>query len=137
MTGVQTCALPICMIGSVTYVGELTSTVSLLTRENAVSQLPVSIISDDKEYYGLLDSYDTERNAYRVILLSDSDGIVNGLNVVTSGLGGTGKSPRGILVGTTLEVSKSESSVSTVVYVQPTVDFNALTYLAVVQRVNE
>ncbi|MFR1297902.1 MAG: rod shape-determining protein MreC [Coprobacillus cateniformis] len=51
------------MIGTVTSVSEISSTVSLLSSENSKSQLPVMILSGDKEYYGLLNRYDLSTKA--------------------------------------------------------------------------
>ena len=87
------------MIGTVTKTDKISSTVSLLSAENPHSQLPVMIMSDNQEYYGLLNRYDTQTQTYRITLLSDVEKLDKDARVVTSGLGGVGKSPKGILVG--------------------------------------
>lgn len=125
------------MIGTVTKVNEISSTVSLLSSENAKSQLPVLIQSGDNEYYGLLNRYDLNSKSYRVTLLSDVETIEKDAKVVTSGLGGTGKSPRGILLGTVENFTEGDDAIEAVCMVKPSADFNSLNYVAIVQRVSE
>lgn len=125
------------MIGTVTSANEISATVSLLANENSKSQLPVMILSGDNEYYGLLNKYDLESKSYRITLLSDAEKIEEGARVVTSGLGGSGKSPKGILVGTVNNYTAGNDSYESVCMVKPSADFNSLNYVAVVQRVNE
>lgn len=124
------------MIGTVTKVNEISSTVSLLSSENPRSQLPVMILSGDQEYYGLLNKYDMNEKCYRITLLSDVENIEKDSKVVTSGLGGVGKSPKGILVGTVDTFKMKGETTGTVCLVKPSADFDALNYVAVVQRVN-
>jgi len=124
------------MIGTVTKVTDMSSTVSLLSSENAKSQLPVMIMSGGKEYYGLLNRYDLNSKKYRITLLSDIEKIEKGAKVVTSGLGGVGKSPKGILIGTVDEYTIGDDATESVCMVKPSADFNSLNYVAVVQRVN-
>lgn len=124
------------MIGTVTQVSEISSTVSLLSSENAKSQLPVMIIDGENEYYGLLNRYDLKTKSYRVTLLSDLEKISENAKVVTSGLGGVGKSPKGILIGTVKDYSIGDEATESICTVTPSADFNSLNYVAVVQRVN-
>lgn len=125
------------MIGTVTNVSEISSTVSLLLSETSKSQLPVMIISGDEEYYGLLNRYDLSSKSYRITLLSDVEKLEKGAKVVTSGLGGVGKSPKGILVGTVENYTVGDDATESVCMVKPSVNFDSLNYVAVVQRVNE
>lgn len=124
------------MIGTVSEVGKISSTVTLLSAENAKSQLPVMIISEGKEYYGLLNKYDINTKAYRITLLSDVEKIEKGSKVVTSGLGGIGKSPKGILIGTVDQFTAKNNATESVCQVKPSANFDSLNYVAVVQRVN-
>ena len=124
------------MIGTVTNVSQLSSTVTLLTSENAKSQLPVMILSGENIYYGLLNRYELDSKSYRITLLSDVETIEKDSKVVTSGLGGVGKSPKGILVGTVDSFTVGDDSSQSVCLVTPAADYNSLNYVAVVQRVN-
>lgn len=125
------------IIGTISDVSETSSTVTLLSTEKNVSQLPVMILSGEDRLYGLLDNYDLEKKSYRIKLLSDVKEIQKGSIVVTSGLGGSGKCPKGILLGTVEEFSMKEEAIESICYVNPSVDFDDLSYLAVVQKVNK
>lgn len=124
------------MIGTVTKTDKISSTVSLLSAENPHSQLPVMIMSGDQEYYGLLNRYDTQTQTYRITLLSDVEKLDKDARVVTSGLGGVGKSPKGILIGTVSSFTPKSEATESVCQVKPSADFDSLNYVAVVQRVN-
>ncbi len=124
------------MVGTITNVTELSATVSLLSSENAVTQLPVMILNGEETVYGLLNKYDIETQTYKVILLSDVEKIKPNATVVTSGLGGTGKSPKGIYIGNVESFILSSGANEAVCSVKPAVDFNHLNHLSVVQRVN-
>ena len=125
------------MIGTITSVSEISSTVTLLSSETSKSQLPVMILSGDEEYYGLLNRYNINTHKYSITLLSDVETIEKDAKVVTSGLGGKGKSPKGILVGTVENYATGDDATESVCDVTPSVDFDALNDVAVVQRVNE
>lgn len=122
------------MIGTVTDVSAISSTVTLLTSEKLTYQIPVMITSGKKTYYGLLDDYDVDAGAYTVKLLSTVTKIQKGSNVTTSGLGGKNTAPRGILVGTVTGFSAGDSAEGKSVTVKPSADFDSLNYVAVVQR---
>ena len=124
------------MIGTVTHVTESTATVSLLSDENPLIQIPVMILSGGKEYYGLLTKYDLSTQCYRVNLLSDVENIDENATVVTSGLGGEGKTPKGILVGKVTSFTVKNDTTQAACLVAPSADFDNLNYVAVVQRVN-
>lgn len=124
------------MIGTVTKTDKISSTVSLLSAENPHSQLPVMIMSDNQEYYGLLNRYDTQTQTYRITLLSDVEKLDKDARVVTSGLGGVGKSPKGILVGTVSSFTPKSEATESVCQVKPSANFDSVNYVAVVQRVN-
>lgn len=125
------------MIGTVTEVTEMSSTVTLLSSENNKSQLPIMILSGDKQYHGLLNRYDLNSKSYRITLLDDVEKIEKGAKVVTSGLGGKGKSPKGILVGIVDNYTVGDDATESICKVTPSVDFSSLNYVAVVQRVND
>lgn len=124
------------MIGTVTKVGTISSTVTLLCSENNSVQLPVMIVDGENTYYGLVNSYNVKAGTYKVSLLSTVDKIQKGLNVTTSGLGGKGKSPKGILVGKVVGFNEGTDASGKYVTVKPSVNFDSLNYVAVVQRVN-
>ncbi len=124
------------MIGIVTSVNRVSSTVTLLTSEDRSIQLPVMIKSGKSTYYGLLNDYDVEKQTYQIQMLSTINKIKSGSTVTTSGLGGKGKTPRGILVGKVNSIRNSTSASGKIVTVKPSVNFDDLNYVAVVQRTN-
>ena len=109
------------MIGTVTKVTPVSSTVTLLTDENAKSQLPVMIT-------------DIKSKTFNVSILSTVDKIAKGASVTTSGLGGKGKSPKGLLVGTVTSFSSGDNATGKTVTVKPAANFDDLNYVAVVKR---
>lgn len=123
------------MIGVVSDVTEISATVSLLSAETTKDQLPVQIINGSENYYGLLEGYDVETGLFQVQLLSTVTGkIQEGATVITSGLGGEGKAPKGILVGTAKELTVQNDGTTTKLTVKPAADFNDINYVAVVQK---
>lgn len=122
------------IIGTVTKTTAISSTVILLTSEYNPRQLPVMIKSDDKIYYGLLNSYNVKEKAYKITMLSTVDTIKAGAICTTSGLGGEGKAPKGILVGTVTGFSSGDNASGKIATVKPSADFESLNYVAVVQR---
>ena len=124
------------MIGTISEVNEVSSTVSLLSDENPLIQIPVMILSGGQEYYGLLTKYDLSSQCYRVTLLSDVENIDENATVVTSGLGGQGKTPKGILIGNVASFTVRNDTTEAACMVLPSADFEKLNYVAVVQRLN-
>ena len=94
------------------------------------------IVDGENTYYGLVNSYNVKSGTYKVSLLSTVDKIKKDLNVTTSGLGGKGKSPKGILVGKVIGFNEGTDASGKYVTVKPSVNFDSLNYVAVVQRVN-
>lgn len=121
------------LIGIVSKTTPISSTVTLLTSENNASQLPVMIQSGNKTYYGLLNNYSVKEKAFKIILLSTVDKIDIGSKCVTSGLGGRGKAPKGLLLGTVTGLTSGESVSGKVVTVKPSADFDNIDYVALVK----
>lgn len=120
------------MIGKVTSVTEVTARVQLLTAENPTSALPIQVINGDQNVYGLLNRYDIESKCFEITLFSDVEKFEDNAKVITSGLGG--KAPKGIYIGTVESSIVSEDGTSKTIRVKPAVDFNDLSYVAVVFR---
>ena len=118
------------MIGKVTSVTEVSSTVQLLTAEKPVSDLPVQIMNGDQNAYGLLKGYDVESKCYEVTLLSNIDKLEPNANVITSGLGGDQKAPKGIYIGVAEGMDVSSDGTT------KTLKVSYLTYVSVVFRGN-
>ncbi len=125
------------IIGRVTSVSELTSTVTLLSSESYTNQLPVMILdqNENTSVYGILETFNVENQAYEVTLLDANVDVQEGSKVVTSGLGeANGGSPRGILVGTVDRVVRKSDQLVSTIYVKPSADYRHIHYVAIIQR---
>lgn len=125
------------MVGKVTSVTEVSATVQLLTTEKPVSDLPVQIMNGDQNIFGLLQRYDVESKCYEVTLLSNVDKLEENAKVITSGLGGDQKAPKGIYVGTAESIDVSSDGTTKTLKVKPAEDFSDLSYVSVVFRGND
>ena len=118
-------------VGLVTDVQTTTSTVELLTSEGIENDIAVKMSLDDgKTIEGVIQSYDVERNEYRMVLYNNENNITNGQSVATSGMGGN--YPSGILVGTVTEIEQDDNSIISTVYVRPVSNIQSFTYCLVV-----
>lgn len=124
------------MIGTVTSVNEITATVTLLTSENPETKIPVMIINGEETIYGLIDSYDVNSGYLDMTLLSKVDKLEKDAKVYTSGLGGEGKSPKGIYVGKAKKLYTKSDGTTTSVKIKPAASFDDLSYVVVVKKVN-
>ena len=95
------------MVGVVSKVTEISSTVSLITSENPSNQIPVMVVNGDQVVYGLLENYSVNSQKLNITLLSNIDKLEKGAKVYTSGLGGDGKSPKGIYIGKAKKISNT------------------------------
>ncbi|WP_249029854.1 rod shape-determining protein MreC [Tannockella kyphosi] len=123
------------MIGIISEVSELSATVSLLSTENPINQIPVQINNGDEVIYGLLDKYNSEENVYEVILLSSITVLESGSKVYTSGLGGDGQTPSGIYIGDAIELELNSDGSTACLLVEPAVSFDDIRYVGIINRV--
>lgn len=124
------------MIGTVTSVNELTATVSLLTCEKPASKIPVMILNGEETVYGLIEGYNVNNGYLEMTLLSKIDKLEKDAKVYTSGLGGDGKSPKGIYIGKAKKLYTNSDGTTTLVRVKTAADFDDLSYVVVVKKVN-
>ena len=80
----------------------------------------------------LLESYDVNEGAYVLSLLETGSSVIEGMTVISSGLGET--YPSGLLVGYVLRVDTAQSAGGVKVFVRPAADFTHLNYVAIVKR---
>lgn len=120
------------LIGKIVSVSNFTSTVKLLSTDEAINKISVKIEVDDKSIYGLLSSYNKKNNTYLVEGISDNTDIPNGAKVVTTGL--TDAFPAGILIGEVKSVTKDRYELAKAVLVTPSVDFNDIDIVTVLDR---
>ena len=124
------------MIGVVSKVTEISSTVSLITSENPSNQIPVMVVNGDQVVYGLLENYSVNSQKLNVTLLSNIDKLEKGAKVYTSGLGGDGKSPKGIYIGKAKKLVTQTDGTTTTLTVTPAANMEDLSYVSVIKKVN-
>ncbi len=123
------------LIGKVVTVTSSTCDVLLLTTEQELNKVSVKIqISKTDTIEALLEYYDVNEGAYVLSLLETSSSVVEGMSVISSGLGET--YPSGLLVGKVLKVDTTQSAGGIKVFVRPSADFTHLNYVAIVKRGN-
>lgn len=120
------------LIGRIIKVSNYNSTVKLLSTEDLNNKISVKINIDGKSVYGLLSSYDYDKNIYIVEGISDSDKIEEDSYVTTTGL--SEMFPSGILVGSVKKVVVDKYDLTKVVEVTPAVDFDDITIVTVLKR---
>ena len=124
------------MVGVVSKVTEISSTVSLITSENPSNQIPVMVVNGDQIVYGLLENYSVNSQKLNVTLLSNIDKLEKGAKVYTSGLGGDGKSPKGIYIGKAKKLVTQTDGTTTTLTVTPAANMEDLSYVSVIKKVN-
>ncbi len=120
------------LVGKVIKVSNFTSTVKLLTTDELSNKISVKVNLSDKSVYGLLANYDKKCGCYLIEGISESDEIVEGSQVVTTGL--SDSFPSGILLGNVSKVVMDKYDLTKVVQVKPSVDFNNITLVSVLKR---
>lgn len=124
------------MVGVVSKVTEISSTVSLITSENPSNQIPVMVVNGDQVVYGLLENYSVNSQKLNIALLSNIDKLEKGAKVYTSGLGGDGKSPKGIYIGKAKKLVTQTDGTTTTLMVTPAANMEDLSYVSVIKKVN-
>ena len=124
------------MVGVVSKVTEISSTVSLITSENPSNQIPVMVVNGDQVVYGLLENYSVNSQKLNITLLSNIDKLEKGAKVYTSGLGGDGKSPKGIYIGKAKKIVTQTDGTTTTLMVTPAANMEDLSYVSVIKKVN-
>ena len=124
------------MVGVVSKVTEISSTVSLITSENPSNQIPVMVVNGDQVVYGLLENYSVNSQKLNITLLSNIDKLEKGAKVYTSGLGGDGKSPKGIYIGKAKKLVTQTDGMTTTLMVTPAANMEDLSYVSVIKKVN-
>lgn len=120
------------LVGKVIKTSNFTSTVKLLTADELNGNISVKIKLDSKDVYGLLTGYNKETNTYKIEGISESDEIKEGAIVTTTGLSDI--FPSGILVGNVKSVTADSYDLTKIVEVTPSVDFNDISVVTVLNR---
>lgn len=120
-------------IGLVDSVQTYTSAVQLLTSQHLNNDIAIKMsLEDGSSVEGVLQSYDTEKKAYRVSLFDNDAIVTKGQKVATSGKGGN--YPSGILIGEVKDVSLNDDSIISTVYVSPVSNMKSFDYCLVIGK---
>ena len=120
------------LIGKIINVSNFSSTVKLLTSDEISNKISIKISSDKDKHYGLLIGYDVTNNTYKIEGITNSDEIDEGDVVTTTGL--TDYFPSGILIGHVSKVVKDEYDLNSIIEVTPSVNFNDVSIVTVLNR---
>ena len=123
------------LIGKVTKVSNYSSTVELLSNDHMSDKISVKIKTKDDYVYGLISMYDSKSNTYTVEGISENEEILEGADVVTTGMGTI--FPSGLMIGKVKKVTTDNFDLSKVVEVKAAADFDDLDYVTVLKRVNK
>jgi rod shape-determining protein MreC len=119
------------MIGKVKYVSQFTSTVQLLSdidRTNRVS----AFVRGNEDVFGLIEGYDTERQALLFKRVPFDVDIKEDQTVITSGLGGS--FPIGLVIGVIDEVTPDEYGLTQTAYVKPAANLYDIDHVMIIKR---
>ena len=123
------------LVGQVTEVSATSSKVQLLiTENNQMTNVAVSIQTDDGIVSGILSDYDEKSQELILEQVPKDAQISEGNTVTTSGLGGV--SPEGLIIGEVTSASSDNFGLSQSVRVKPAADFKDIRTVLVVMTLN-
>lgn len=118
-------------VGLIEEVQSATSTVRLLTSEDLINDIAISIaLEDGTTIEGVLERYDTSHRAYRVSLFDNEATVTQGQEVSTSGRGGNYLS--GIYLGQVSDMETNDDAIISTIYVKPVSNISSFNYVTVI-----
>lgn len=120
------------LIGKVIKTSTFTSDVRLITTSDTSNKISVHISNGDNNLYGLINSYDYNKNVLELEGISNTKDVNIGDYVYTSGLGGV--FPTGILIGIVEEITTDSYDLAKIIKVKPSADFNDINYISILKR---
>ena len=120
------------LIGMVINTSTFTSDVRLITTSDTSNKISVHISNGDNNLYGLINSYDYNKNVLELEGISNTKDVNIGDYVYTSGLGGV--FPTGILIGIVEEITTDSYDLAKIIKVKPSADFNDINYVSILKR---
>lgn len=120
------------LIGKTMQCSNFSCSIKLFTSDEINNKISVKINNEDNFYYGLLTSYDSIRNVYKIEGVSDVNSIKKGYLVTTTGL--TDYLPSGLLIGSVSKIVKDEYDLTAIIEVTPSVDFNDINFVTILKR---
>ncbi|QJC52941.1 rod shape-determining protein MreC [Paenibacillus albicereus] len=120
------------MIGYVSKVSELTSTVMPITSLNSEeSGISATVLGKQNQSFGILSGYNSETQRILMTKIAADDPIKKDDTVITSGLGNV--FPRGMVIGTVESTQDSDIGLTRVASIKLSADFDHLSEVFVVQ----
>lgn len=124
------------LVGHVTEVSATSSKVQLLiTENNQMKNVAISIQTDDGIVSGILSDYDEKTQELILKQVPNDAKVSKGNTVTTSGLGGV--SPDGLIIGEVTSASSDNFGLSQSVRVKPAADFKDIRSVLVIMTLNE
>ena len=120
------------LIGKVIKTSTFTSDVRLITTSDTSNKISVHISNGDNNLYGLINSYDYNKNVLELEGISNTKDVNIGDYVYTSGLGGV--FPTEILIGIVEEITTDSYDLAKIIKVKPSADFNDINYVSILKR---
>lgn len=120
------------LIGKVIKTSTFTSDVRLITTSDTSNKISVHISNGDNNLYGLINSYDYNKNVLELEGISNTKDVNIGDYVYTSGLGGV--FPTGILIGIVEEITTDSYDLAKIIKVKLSADFNDINYVSILKR---
>ncbi|MFX3615935.1 MAG: rod shape-determining protein MreC [Sporolactobacillus sp.] len=118
------------LIGKIGKIGNFTSQVTLITNTQDVNQISAKISSAST--YGMINGYNQKRGTLTLQKIPIKAKLKKGQGVITSGL--SGMYPERLSIGKILSISTDQYGLTKTAEIKPSVDFNNLNYVAVIQR---
>ena len=122
------------LIGKISNVTKTTSEVKLITTSDIKYKTSVTIRVNNKDYYAILNGYDSNKHLLKVVAVDKSIDVKKGDVVLTSGLGNI---PQGIYIGTIDSYEMDNYELSKIVYIKAKQDFNNINYVTVLKELND
>jgi rod shape-determining protein MreC len=120
------------LIGKVIKTTNFTSEVKMITTNDINNKISVGIDINGTIIHGLIAGYDYKTNNLIVEGIVEMVDIPATTAVYTTGLGET--FPSGILIGNVVSVKKDEYDLAKKILIKPTVDFNNIRFVTVLNR---
>ena len=117
------------LIGKISKVSKLSSEIKLITSDDVNYKVSVSIKTNDRETYGILNGYDIENNLIKISGVDRSIKVEKGNTVSTSGLGGV--FPGGLYIGVVEKIENDKYDLSKTIYIKTKQDFDSIHYVTV------
>lgn len=119
------------VIGKIVSVSNFNSIVKLFTSETS-SKISVKISNGEDYAYGLLFSYDKNKNLYMIEGVSHTINIINDSLVTTTGLGDI--FPSGLLIGKVAGTKTDSYGLTRIVEVKPSANFENFNIVTILKR---